>query len=189
MMMRRRGFTLLELIIVISLMGIASTMGTVVLFKVFGIWQGVTERAALEARADTIAADLRAVLLTNQKAEGFAIVCADKAAPGAGLPEDRLQLANASTLAETVYEINRELPVPRLVFRQSINGAAAERVVAEGVLAFCVEFLPRQAGAAWQRGWQQNQLPAALRVTLVLGRPDQPWNQILRRLVAPICTN
>jgi len=187
-MRRHRGFTLLELIIVIGLMGVASTMGTVVLFKVFGIWQGVTQRAALEAKADTIAADMRATLLAGQKAQGFAITCTGKAAAGAP-PEDRLVMVNVAAQAEAVYEINRELPVPRLLFKQTINGATAERVVAEGVMAFCVESLPRQAGASWQRDWQQNELPAALRVTLVVGAFDQPRNQILRRLVVPVCTN
>ena len=47
-----RGFTLLELLVVIALMGIATDLGLVMFSKMSDVWAGTTSLVELDARAD-----------------------------------------------------------------------------------------------------------------------------------------
>ncbi|HNR34609.1 MAG TPA: type II secretion system protein, partial [Candidatus Hydrogenedentes bacterium] len=54
-----RGFTLLELLTVIALMGVATTMGITMLFKVSDAWRETTRRMELDELASRIFNEMR----------------------------------------------------------------------------------------------------------------------------------
>jgi prepilin-type N-terminal cleavage/methylation domain-containing protein len=57
---KRSGFTLLELLVVIAVLSIVSTMGFSALFKITGSWQTLAKRVALTDKADSIFETMRA---------------------------------------------------------------------------------------------------------------------------------
>ncbi len=57
---RHRGFTLIEIIVVIGLLGVISTLGSVLFYKMSDGWQRILVRAELDAKADRIFNSMRA---------------------------------------------------------------------------------------------------------------------------------
>lgn len=201
------GFSLIELITVLALLSVVSTLGLVAFFRVDARWR--TEQVRLYAAADAIFTEMRedfgSVLstrlsgvpvhgVTNTYINAFEgtrfwhlgfeddqmIFPVESENPATGLPERH----------NVMYQIVREEDGSRLVRRYgALNepvpaGAVADlHNAAVEVLAMCIEF---SDGAAWQRGWSSAEAPQAVRVSLTLMDKNRYYEQISQKAVFTI---
>lgn len=201
-MKARRGFTLLELIIVIATMGIASTMGMVVFSQINTIWHDQTSKTALNNNATT-AFNACAEDILGMQAAGVQFVgipkSDGKAAPTKAdlanqLPDDQLRITKAPTGApavDIVYQIEHRDGTNVLTRAESPTGAQAgsARKIAENVAGMYIEFTAKGPGSPWQRGWSKAEMPGAVRINLLMADPAQPQNLTVRKMVFPIVVN
>ncbi len=197
---RRSGFTLLELIVVIGLMGVVSTMGAVMFSKMLGTWTGLKSHTDLDRRAqwvlEDIGKDVAAMIspslapdahLVGLKPEGADshLLVLPVALPGMG----GRTVGGFATYH--VFEPDEETVEDTLVREiQMIDDefADAQRVtVAKGVKAFGVKFAAKDG--QWVDKWDENDegLPNAIRISLTMADPDNPYrDRVTRMAVFPI---
>ena len=200
---RSRGFTLLELILVISLMGVATTIGMVMFSRISDTWRQVTISTELNATADIIFNQVRQDLseVVSAKLSGAAIkgtqqAVRDKRFFKVSLEDDQIVIpveivpgpdARLRRL-DVKYHIDRKDGGSTLMRTSTAPGAAegSSVKVADGVLAMCIEYMGRQPGAAWQRDWTQAAAPSAVRVSVTLMDSVRTSEQAARKAVFPI---
>jgi len=198
-----RGFTLLELIVVLSLMGVATTIGMVMFSRISDTWRQVTISTELNATADIIFNQVRQDLseVVSAKLSGAAIkgtpqAVRDKRFFKVSLEDDQIVIpveivpgpdARLRRL-DVKYYIDRKDGGSTLMRASTAPGAAegSSGKVADGVLAMCIEYMGRQPGAAWQRGWTQAAAPSAVRVSVTLMDSVRTSEQAARKAVFPI---
>lgn len=201
-----RGFTLVELITVLAVLTVVSTLGTMAYLQIDGRWRSVHKRTELHAAADAIFAQMRgdfANLLAPRRTglalSGETATYRDEDIGGywqVAFDDDRLILPvelfnSAEGVAErrrVMYRIDREPPLPVLVRSEGPLDAAVPAGAAmalppgraPGVLAMAIEYL--QDGE-WGRTWDRAGAPDAVRVSLTLRDRNRPDEQIARRAV------
>jgi len=196
------GFTLLELLTVIVLMGMATTMGIVMLFKVSDAWRETQRRTELDELANRILDEFRkdAALVVSPRVDGASIrgvvrTMGDERFYRIPLEDDRVTLPVSLPLepdgppqrVDVTYEINRQDGQTALLRTVNVPGAAGAPVkVADGVLAMRVEFMERGSDGSWHAGWSKPGLPAAIRVSLTIMDPLRTYEQISRKAAFPI---
>ena len=195
------GFSLVELVVAIALIGVVSSIGVSIFMKMSTLWGNAQLRTRLDARAENAFDRMRRDLadLMPSSVAGCALVGTE----GQYVDEERFwgtELA-ADTLLFPMrtgeeqtgngvliqYELDRSLCELVISTGPLSGGAPTERraVVAEGVLQFNVEY----AGGTepgWKRSWTSPEMPQALRVTLVVMDLDRPHEQAVRRAVFPV---
>lgn len=198
---RRRpaGFTLMEVLVVIALMGIVTTLGFNVFLKMTDAWQSTRTRTALDRTAaqafNAIREDLSHVV--SPSLVGLALSGVDGTTRddtrffGIDLGDDSLAL---STLAPMGAEgVERAVVVKYYVRRGSGQETlvraigSQETEVAEGVVS--LEFEYAAPDGLWQSEWNSDKLPKAVRVSMTLLNPDmavQMGEQIVRKAIIPI---
>ncbi len=204
----KHGFTLLELLVVIALMGVATSMGMVMLSRVSDQWRSTSVRASLDDRAAYVfgqirqdLADVLSASLSGLSIQGVSQT-ASSALPGAAavVPDDTLtipvELAPAPNAplqrAGITYHIERKddectlMRTARLAANKAAGASLGSVKVADGVLAMRVEYQGRAAGDAWQPQWSKPSLPGAVRVSITLRDPERTYEQIARKAVFPI---
>ena len=199
------GFTLLELLVVIALMGVATSLGMVMFFKVGDTWRRIEIRAELDARANYAFEQMRKDLteVVSAKVSGFSVrgvtqTTQDKRFFKIPLEHDRIaipvqlpaQPGRAAVCANVGYHIERKDGAYTLVRTTGPLGpewpAANPLKVADGVLAMRIEYLPEAHDAAWRTQWSKPTLPQAVCVSLTLMDPHRTYEQIARKAVFPI---
>lgn len=207
----RHGFTLLELIVVVALMGVATTLGVQMLNKVTDCWRQTSLRTELDAMADTIfdrmekdfgdilSADVSGVPLvgitrnltghTAYEKETFAddtLLLRIRTSTGPARPQ---------TGATVMYRVERQ--PKRDIIVQTIGDLAIEIPIGgrielapkANVLGLCLEYQTKTG--EWIRptqeeGWFKQNLPRAVRATLVLANAVHPREQVVRCKVFPV---
>ncbi len=206
-MNRRRahaGFTLLELIVVLSLLGAATTMGGVMMFKISDAWRLTTIRTDLGAKADAIFSAMRQDFdeCVSAKLAGVAIHASAQTANDDRFYRIPLESDDVTIPVETAlgpgaraqranvhYFIDRKQGAPVLMRETRLPGGeavSASLKVAEGVIAMSIESIGKGPESGWQRGWTEPSAPGAVRVSLTLSDPDRPMEQVARKAVFPI---
>lgn len=206
-----RGFTLLELLVVIALMGVATSMGMVMLSGVWDAWNSTSARVSLDDRAayifDQMRQDFAEALSANLSGASIQAITrtAQGNVPGSGavaddqvvIPVELASVPNAlPQRADIGYAIERKDGACALMRTARLSDNPASRgnapvssvKVADGVLAMRVECLGRAPGDTWQPQWSKPVLPGAVRVSIVVIDPDRPYEQTARKAVFPIET-
>ena len=206
---RKNGFTLLELIMVITLMGVATTLGVTMLFKISDAWRKTSVRCELDNRAgrifDAIEKDMAEMLSPSAtgmplKAEAGTGTLEEKTFYKVQVERDRLivptKLAMRDdpkaelTHVDVEYAIESKEDGCRLMRIERLPGEAEGKwkrfELDKAVISFRVESLARESGATWQPGWTNTTAPRAVRVSVVLANPINPLDQIVRMAVFPV---
>jgi len=203
----RNGFTLLELLVVIALMGVATSLGMSMFFKVSDAWRRTETRTELDARADAIFEQMRIDLsqVLSTKVCGYAIRGASQTAQDprffrVPLKHDRIvipaknlgQPGQPAQYANVCYHIERhaDLGGYDLVRTTGPLGPkppeGSPLKVGGGVLAMRIEYQADEKDRTWQPDWSRANQPAAVRVSLTLMNENRVHEQIARKAVFPI---
>ncbi len=199
------GFTLLELLTVIALMGVATTMGITMLFKVSDAWRETTRRMELDELASRIFNEMRKdfALVVSPAVDGASIRGSGRTATDdrfhrVPLEDDRMTLPVSLPLkpdepprrVDVTYRIDRQDGKTALLRTINLPGEAGAPIkVADGVLAMRIEYSERRSDGSWFAAWTKPELPAAVRVSLTIMDPLRPNEQISRKTVFPIWVN
>lgn len=190
--MKRGGFSLFEMIVVLGIMSIATGLGAAVFLQMNENWERIRRTAELEARAQAIFSAIRADAenILPERVTGVAVAHPvtqfydDDEFDAAPLTDGSLELPVYAALgadqrvgaARVRFSIDRSSPSPKLIRTTGgLYGGAAQgnaSVVAEGVYGFAAEPIP---GAA-----------RTLRLSVLLADERQPDDQIARTAVVPL---
>ena len=186
-----QGFTLVELILVIAILGILTTMGVVMFGRINNAWTLTRNRTELDAKAeyalDQIRQDLTDLVspaLTGAPLQGADAAVPDAAFPGANAASDTLIIP---IRGETPAGAARVLTRTQTGLYGETQETAPPATVAEGVAQFNVQFLGPDA--QWLDAWETAAPPAAVRVSLVVANPDRPERQVARETVFAVRAN
>ncbi len=192
-----RGFTLIEIIMVLALMGIATSMGVTVFYKAIDAWSKVETRAELNAKASNIFESIRKDLTeaASAKVSGVAV----KSAKGVALAAKDAAAAESDILTIPVSTDKGLVSVTYRLAPTEGGGSALARVVGDekrlpapndyvqnSVAALKIEFLAQEANSNWQPAWDKPVMPAAIRVSMLISDPDRPYLKISRKAVFPV---
>ncbi len=208
--LERRGFTLLEIVVVTGLMGLAVTLGFSVINRVLTTWRGISTVAELDATADRIfekvGADLSNVV--SPRLSGTGLIAVNGVMPGtsggAGPREsDRIVLPvrarigpdESDSAVRVMYKMERRngrCPLVNTIgdFLTDIPiGGRVELAPDVDCLVFRVDFADESGD--WvprddEGGWFKQTLPRAVRVSMVLADADFPYRQVSRTRIFPL---
>lgn len=202
----RRGFTLLELLVVIGLMGVVSTLGTQLFFEMTDAWTSMRQRADLDAEADSAFRLIREDFeqLVSPRLAGVSLQGVDRSAQqdarywGLPLNDDEMTFAvlapvsgSDSVRAGLVrYRVERsDAEGLADVLRREVRDIglppekAAGQTVALGVVRLELEY--QAADGQWLPAWDRPELPEAVRASLAMSHPDS-GEQVTRKAVFPV---
>ena len=203
------GFTLLELLVVITIIGIVMAIGTSTFYGVMAAWNERRTVAELDAQADAVLESIRRDIADTLAYDVAAVpIHGDTATiedtrtyPHAQHPDDTLLVPIRAV------DPNRPLAVPANVgyrVERAADGGIlmrtvgplgggfpttnrSERMPPARVLGFSVEYLSTEPGALWTDAWSRGEMPAAIRVSLAIEDVDRPDQfQVARQMVFPV---
>lgn len=198
-----KGFTLFELMVVLAVMSVVSTIGVTAYSRVTGVWRISAMRMELGATADTIFSTIRRDMenvvssrRTGQAIQGIDVLSEDAMYGRVPLDNDRMVLPIVQTGAQGTserlavrYHIAREGGAPDQLTRTlgPMDGSepnGASQVIADNVLALDIEYL---SGGVWQPAWSGAGQPEAVKVNLtVSGNAQWRGEQVTRSAVFPV---
>lgn len=202
---RRGGFTLLELLVVIALMGVVGTLGTQLFVSMTTSWSSVLQRTQLDAHADSVFNQLRHDFekVVSPRLTGMSMTGADQTAEeerfwNQTLGNDTLAFAvlepvgpkgDVLRCVQAKYYVNRAEGRDLLTREVSDFGQSASdrsAVLGENIVSLSFEYLA--ADGTWAQGWDRPELPQAVRVSMTLVNPDS-LEQVTRKAVFPVRVN
>lgn len=203
---KRSGFTLFELLVVLAVMSVVSTIGVTAYSRVTGVWRVSALRMELGTNADYIFETMRrdvenvaASIRTGQAVQGIDVLSEEWNYHRVPLDNDRFVLPLIQTgingITERLavkYHIQRDGAEHLLVRTvgpmdgSEPNGSSL--IVSDGdrldVLSMDVEYLHE---GGWESRWTGPHNPEAIRVSLTLaGKGQREIEQIIRSAVFPI---
>ena len=187
---RRAGFTLIEVVTVLAVLAVVSTLGGGVFFRMTSAWTDMRAHAELDARIDQVFAQIRRDVNEIHVPAIVGFPPLEGTARDAEGDEVRLPVqASGGQTGLVMYQVEAVAGAARLV--RTTGALSPDRpdanpmTIAEGALGFAVEFAPRDGGP-WVRGWNHAELPAAMRVSIALADPARPGPQAARAAGFPV---
>ena len=199
--MARSGFTLIELITVLAVLGVVSSIGVGAFFNITGAWRDTQVRMELADQARRALAaiedDVRRLASSRQigrAIQGIDFLNEENRYERYRLEDDRLivpvvqrRLDGKTERLAVKYHVRRDDAALSLMRTLGpLDGsepAGASDSVIDGVLAMEIEYF---SGGAWQKAWAESQNPDAIRVSLTICHPTRKYEQISRSAVFPI---
>ncbi len=206
----RRGFTLLELLVVMALMGIVTSLGTTMFFRMTSYWNDLKNLTELDAMAgdafssmhqdfaDTLSARLSGVALQgiSREAEN------DPNYVDRDLEDDEIVLPiqtsgvgqRSLTGGRVRYLVERDPSASTYTLVRFAGGLSdggppvGGRIpVIERANVIRLRFEYQPAGSSeWRPDWRDTTLPGAVRVSMTLSMPERSHLQVSRKAVFPI---
>ncbi|GMV98863.1 MAG: hypothetical protein AMXMBFR84_00030 [Candidatus Hydrogenedentota bacterium] len=205
---RVSGYTLFELVVVIGVLSVVTSIGVTSFYKMTSYWSAVQRKSQLHRTADNafnaIQTDLAAVVASPLASLGVQGLNGEAQADELFY---RIPLANdqlTAVIQAPAGESNRALS-QRVTYRLdrapetgigTLVRAASERTaepseeqktdVLAGVLQLDIQYAAA-GGGGWQSEWKQPGLPAAVLVSLTVTDPNSPMSEVVaRKAVLPI---
>ena len=202
---RRGGFTLLEVLVVIAILGIVSGLGTSAFVTINSAWSERKSITELDAQAqqafdsirrdlsDALSYELSAMAIRGTRHDAIdtaTVPAAHNADDIIAIPVQGASAGQARQRAALVgYRMDRGAGNGSLV--RTIGDLEAafpttgrlEIIPGAHTIAFRLEYLSNDPGRLWVGDWQGAGHPAAVRVSLTLEDPDRPDIQISRKAV------
>lgn len=201
----RKGFTLVELLVVMAVMGVVSGLGATAFSQMTSLWRDVRVRAELDSIADdafeAIGKDIAQMISAD--VSGVAIRGVTATHRDVGRYSDR-QLANDSVaipISELTadgkrlprmvrYEVSRENDRDLLMRtvgklgEENPDGGPLEVINRANVARFRVEYASAAGHWRWLANWTRPGVnPRAVRVSMTLVDPVDTRRQIVRKAV------
>jgi prepilin-type N-terminal cleavage/methylation domain-containing protein len=196
---RRAGFSLIEVVVVLGVLGIVTGIGSVMFAKMMTLRTTMLTRAELDRRVDkafeqvrkdftsTISPDLALMSLIGVSAY------TQESVPNA---DDRVIITvynptpeGGTTGLAVMYYVNRTAPGGPVLVRVPVDvhkGApvGSEMPVLEGVQRIDIQYQTDEG--EWVDEWTDTALPKAARVSLVVRDPNRPDAEVVRAAMFPI---
>ncbi len=206
----KRGFTLLELLVVISILGIVTTLGTTTFFRMTSYWNDLKNLTDLDAMAsdafsamhqdfaDTLSARLSGVPLrgVSREAENDPnFIDRDLEDDEIILPIQTSGIGQRSLTGGRVrYTVERDPSAKTYTLVRFVGDLSSVAPPQGGRLPVIdranvirLRFEYRAKGASeWKLDWQDASLPGAVRVSMTLAMPERDYLQVSRKAVFPI---
>ncbi len=202
---RKQGFTLLELLVVLAILGVVTGLGTSAFVTVTAVWNETKSLTDLDAQAeeafrsigrdlsDTLSYDLSKLSIVGTRQEIVntnTVPAAHDANDTVAVPIQGASLGRTRLRAAMVgYRVDRDLSKGSLIRTQGDLDGKFPTTGQQNVLplahtiAFRVEYLSDESDQHWLAVWHGPGHPEAIRVSLVLEDPDRPDFQISRKKV------
>ncbi|MFP6582463.1 MAG: type II secretion system protein [Candidatus Hydrogenedentota bacterium] len=203
----RNGFTLLEILVSIAIMGVVASLGVRSFALLTSSWADARAMAELGDTVDDafelIALDLGDVL--SAELSGVSITGIDRmvetdAFNQAGDADDRLiiptQGLSAALSLQRVrsvqYQVYRDDEFNKLVRTVGPLGSdnpkngRSEIISRANVVRFDVSYATGDSANPWVSSWDGETLPKAVRVALTLSDPNNGFRQVSRKKVYPV---
>lgn len=199
----RRGFTLLELMVVLSLMGVVSTIGITGFFRMTDYWNTLQENLRLNKNAaiafDAISGDMENMLSGTVVGVGLQGVHSDTEDSihfwritfeddSIAFPVQLLNpLTNEYEQLILTYAVQRGNQEPCLI-RKSAPLSQPDTIqnttiIAEDVTGMRIQYFD---GSIWHQGWSRQDAPKLVRVSLSLIDGDRTDGQLSRTATFPV---
>jgi len=204
----RRGFTLLEVLVVIVILSVVSGLGTSAFVTITSAWNDQQSMSQLNAMAedvfsaiatdfsDTLSHDLSGVPISGASRDSVDT----RTVPAAHNADDTLVIPiqgaaagrTRERLATVGYRIDRSaatMPLLRTLgeLGDKTPGANGQSLVPGArTLAFRVEYLSEKPGRLWIQEWNGADHPRAVRVSITLQDLNRPDLQLSRKSVMHI---
>lgn len=196
---KRRGFTLVEILTVLAVLGVLSTIGVVMFGKIMDyrkrgdVIQNLNTRfLEIVVRMEEDFQQIASPSLSGCRIFGERHVEEQKRYQAVPLDDDKLILplivCNSSgrmKLVKVKYYIDRMLGgAPKLVrvmgdaSSNSIDGA--KEILVSGALAMRIFYFD---GENWVDSWNRDYYPKGVKICLVLADENRPWEQVVREKV------
>jgi prepilin-type N-terminal cleavage/methylation domain-containing protein len=202
---KRLGFTLLELLTVMAILSIVSTLGVKAFLDMSGLWNDTTAGMELADKCVDIFGSIRNDVdrVASAQRTGRSVNGIDRLETA---PEKLIRRHNPHDDSvilpilqrnrgtgpweqlSVMYSIERGEGAPKLVRTvgppDGSTPAAGKMVVCEQVIAMNISYLGN--GKAWEDSWSKPDLPTVIRVSISVGRPNRPSEHVTREAIFPI---
>ena len=195
-----RGFSLLELLVVISVLSVVTTIGVSAFVSITTAWRQTTELVELESTADMILEDylaqdigrmlsprLSGAPMSGKQGEAEAFFRIRVEDDSMIIPVEVPNESGGLDRHSVRYHVDRERELPTLIRTIGPLGAdmssGLELELATGVFGLRFEYFD---GTAWQPQWDKPELPLSVRAHVALMDVYQQHQQISRKATFPI---
>lgn len=201
----RAGFTLLEVLVVLAILGVVSTLGTSAFVTITSAWNERKALTELDAQAekafefirqdlsDALSYELSGVAITGTSRDAVntdTVPAAHNADDSVSIPVQGAAAGRVRQRAAMVtYSVDRGTAEGSLIrtagnLDDNFPTTGRQEVIPRAhTVAFRAEYLSDDPDRLWETEWHGPGHPKALRISLTLEHPDRPDLQISRKAV------